>query len=147
MVTRLARTKAGAIRSEPTDLVVAADTVVVLEGRVLGKPADAAEANEMLRALSDTTHRVLTGVHLSLGGECSSAVEETGVRFRALSDAEIAAYVATGEPFDKAGGYGIQGAGGMFVESITGSDSNVVGLPLSTVARLARDVGGELLPR
>ncbi len=101
----------------------------------------------MLQALSGTTHHVLTGVHVLCAGRVADAVEETAVRFRALSDEEIAAYLASGEPQDKAGGYGIQGAAGMFVESITGSDTNVIGLPLATVVRLVADVGVELLPK
>jgi septum formation protein len=144
-VARLARAKAHAVEAGDA-LVVAADTEVVLDGTVLGKPADRAEATAMLRALSGRTHVVLTGVHVLAGDRESAAVEETLVCFRVLSDEEIAAYVATGEPDDKAGGYGIQGAGGMFVERIEGSDTNVIGLPLATVVRLAAEVGVTLLP-
>jgi septum formation protein len=144
-VARLARAKAHAVEAGDA-LVVAADTEVVLDGTVLGKPGDPAEATAMLRALSGRAHVVLTGVHVLAGDRESAAVEETVVCFRALSDEEIAAYVATGEPDDKAGGYGIQGAGGMFVERIEGSDTNVIGLPLATVVRLAGEVGVTLLP-
>jgi septum formation protein len=144
-VARLARAKAHAVEAGDA-LVVAADTEVVLDDTVLGKPADPAEATAMLRALSGRAHVVLTGVHVLAGDRESAAVEETVVCFRALSDEEIAAYVATGEPDDKAGGYGIQGAGGMFVERIEGSDTNVIGLPLATVVRLAGEVGVTLLP-
>jgi septum formation protein len=144
-VARLARAKAHAVEAGDA-LVVAADTEVVLDGAVLGKPADPAEATAMLRALSGRAHVVLTGVHVLTGDRESTAVEETLVCFRALSDEEIAAYVATGEPDDKAGGYGIQGAGAMFVERIEGSDTNVIGLPLATVVRLAGEVGVTLLP-
>jgi len=146
LVARLAGAKAKATWVGE-ELVIAADTVVVLGDQLLGKPTSVGDAATMLEALSGRTHRVLTGVHLIRGDRSASAVEETSVRFRALTAAEIMAYVATGEPLDKAGGYGIQGAGGMFVESITGSDSNVVGLPLATVVRLAGDLGVELLPR
>ncbi len=146
-VARLARDKAHAAQRADDDLVVAADTEVVLDGAVLGKPADDAAAAVLLRSLSGRTHVVLTGVHVLHGDREASAVEVTEVRFRDLGDDEIAAYVATGEPLDKAGGYGIQGAGGMFVERIDGSDSNVVGLPLATVVRLTRAVGVTLLPR
>jgi septum formation protein len=144
-VARLARAKAHAVEAGDA-LVVAADTEVVLDDTVLGKPADPAEATAMLRSLSGRTHVVLTGVHVLAGDRESAAVEETLVCFRVLSDEEIAAYVATGEPDDKAGGYGIQGAGGMFVERIEGSDTNVIGLPLATVVRLAAEVGMTLLP-
>jgi septum formation protein len=145
-VARLAAAKARAVEAPPAALVVAADTEVVLDGAVLGKPADPADAATLLRALSGREHRVLTGVHVRCGDAEASAVEETVVRFRPLDEDEIAAYVATGEPADKAGGYGIQGAGGMFVDRIEGSDSNVVGLPLATVVGLARQVGVSLLP-
>jgi septum formation protein len=145
-VARLARAKAEAVAAEAGALVIAADTEVVLDGTVLGKPAGTAEATAMLRSLSGRTHAVLTGVHVLAGNREAAAVEETLVRFRTLIDEEIDAYVATGEPDDKAGGYGIQGAGGMFVERIEGSDTNVVGLPLATVVRLAAEVGVTLLP-
>lgn len=146
-VARLARTKAQTVDRSPDDLVIAADTEVVLAGAVLGKPADAHGAAEMLRSLSGRSHRVITGVHLRRGQQDAAAVEETTVHLRAMTDAEIDAYVATGEPFGKAGAYAIQGAGAMFVERIEGSDTNVIGLPLATVVRLAADVGVTLLPR
>ncbi|HSP02122.1 MAG TPA: Maf family protein [Acidimicrobiales bacterium] len=146
-VARLARTKAHTVEHTPDDLVVAADTEVVLRDAVLGKPADADAAAAMLRSLSGRAHRVVTGVHVVCGEREAAAVEETIVHVRELTDAEIDAYVATGEPFGKAGAYAIQGAGGMFVERIEGSDSNVIGLPLATVVRLAGDVGVTILPR
>ena len=146
LVARLARTKAEAVVAPGDALVVAADTVVVLGDRVLGKPSDRDDAREMLRALSGETHRVLTGVHVRIGDRDAAAVEVTEVRFRPLDLHEIDAYVATGEPLDKAGSYGIQGIAGMFVQSIDGSDTNVIGLPLATLVRLAADVGVELLP-
>lgn len=147
LVTRLARAKAEASRADPHEVVVAADTVVVLGDEVLGKPRSPEDAAAMLEALSGRTHHVLTGVQVLRGDRDAAAIEETSVRFRTLSPAEMAAYVTTGEPLDKAGAYGIQGAGGMFVESITGSDSNVIGLPLATLVRLVADLGVELLPR
>ena len=146
-VARLARTKAHTVEHTPDDLGVAADTEVVLREAVLGKPADADAAAAMLRSLSGRAHRVVTGVHVVCGEREAAAVEETIVHVRELTDAEIDAYVATGEPFGKAGAYAIQGAGGMFVERIEGSDSNVIGLPLATVVRLAGDVGVTILPR
>lgn len=147
LVTRLARAKAEASQPTPDEVVVAADTVVVLGDEVLGKPRSPDDAVAMLQALSGRTHHVLTGVHVLRDGRSGASVEETSVRFRTLSDAEVTSYVATGEPLEMAGAYGIQGAGGMFVESITGSDSNVIGLPLATVVRLAAELGVELLPR
>jgi len=146
-VARLAAAKAGAVDAAPGALVVGADTEVVLDGRVLGKPADPGAAARMLRSLSGREHEVLTGLHVRCDDRNAGAVERTVVRFRALGDDEIAAYVASAEPYDKAGGYGIQGAGGAFVERIEGSDTNVVGLPLATLVRLAADVGVTLLPR
>jgi septum formation protein len=147
VVARLARTKAHTVGREPEDLVVAADTEVVLGPTVLGKPTDDHDAAAMLRSLSGGGHRVITGVHVLWGDREASVVEETLVHVRPLTDAEIEAYVATGEPFGKAGGYAIQGAGAMFIERIEGSDTNVVGLPLATVVRMAADVGVTLLPR
>ena len=146
-VARLARTKARTVEHDADDLVIAADTEVVLRDGVLGKPADPDDAAAMLRSLSGRAHRVVTGVHVVCGGTEAAAVEETVVHLRELTDAEIDAYVATGEPFGKAGAYAVQGAGGMFVERIEGSDTNVVGLPLATVVRLAGEVGVTLLPR
>lgn len=153
LVARLAATKAGAVTANTDidiaadDLVIAADTVVVLDGHALGKPRDPADARAMLAQLSGRDHRVCTGVHVRCGDRDAGTVETTTVTFRALSDREINAYVATGAPLDKAGGYGIQDAGGAFVDRIDGSDSNVMGLPLATVVRLAAEVGVELLPR
>lgn len=146
-VARLSRTKARTVERGPSDLVIAADTEVVLHERVLGKPADPDAAATMLRSLSGGAHRVITGVHVRCGDAEAAAVEETVVHVRELTEAEIDAYVATGEPFGKAGGYAIQGAGAMFVDRIEGSDTNVIGLPLATVVRLAADVGVTLLPR
>jgi septum formation protein len=145
-VARLARAKARAVDRARTDLVLAADTEVVLEGAVLGKPADVTAAAAMLRSLSGRSHLVVTGVHVLYGEREAATVEETVVHVRPISDSEIDAYVATGEPFGKAGAYAIQGAGGMFVERIEGSDTNVIGLPLATVVRLAGEVGVTLLP-
>lgn len=121
---------------------IAADTMVVLGERILGKPADAAQAAGMLRALSGVSHRVVTGVALQLGSAQKTFAVSTEVRFRDLSGAAIDAYIATGEPFDKAGGYGIQGKGGHLVDEVHGSLSNVIGLPLAqTLAALERLAG------
>lgn len=139
LVSRLAEAKAThVLRAHAADrpVVLAADTVVVVDGTVLGKPADAADAAAMLRRLSGRTHEVLTGVAVARGDRVEVVVERTAVTFAELDDAEIAAYVGTGEPLDKAGAYGIQGRGGNFVTRIEGSYDNVVGLPTRTVRDL-----------
>jgi septum formation protein len=149
LVRRLAVAKAEAALVAVADgddaVVVAADTEVVLDGEVLGKPADAADAAAMLRRLAGRTHEVLTGVAVAASWGDTAAVESrvarTAVTMTELADAEIAWYVATGEPLDKAGGYGIQGGGGLFVSSIEGSWDNVVGLPLALTRRLLAVVG------
>jgi len=125
-------------RSE--DLVVGADTVVVFEDEVLGKPDDAHEAMAMLRKLSGNVHNVITGMAVidAASGKVETDFVETLVRMRPLSDEEIAAYVATGEPFGKAGGYAIQGVGGLLVDEIRGCFYNVVGLPLSRLDGLLK---------
>ena len=144
-VRRLAREKAGAVPASPGELVLAADTAVVLGSEILGKPRDEDDARRMLRALSGSTHVVLTGVHARARPEAGPAVRSetisvsSAVRFITLSDERIAWYVATGEPLDKAGAYAVQGAGGSLVRGIAGSVSNVVGLPLAeTLALLGR---------
>ena len=120
--------------------VLAADTEVVHEGKVLGKPADEADAARMLRLLSGRTHEVLTAVVLIAGELERSVVERTLVHFTSLSDAEIEWYVASGEPMGKAGGYGIQGRGARFIDRIEGAWSTVVGLPVHAVHRLLCEV-------
>lgn len=121
--------------------VIAADTVVVLDGQILGKPKDAADAVRMLTELSGRTHKVLTGVAVSFDGRQLAEVCETEVIFRTLTAAEIADYVATGEPLDKAGAYGIQGRGAVFVEKINGCYNNVVGLPLTRLHLMLAKLG------
>jgi septum formation protein len=141
-VYRLALAKAteGA-RARLFGLVLGADTVVVLDGRVLGKPRDDGEARLMLRSLSGRRHEVLTGVALvrAESGRASVAHETTGVRFGALTEGEIEEYVRTGEPADKAGAYAIQGRAALFIEGIEGEYWNVVGLPIRLVYRLMRE--------
>ncbi len=129
----------------PEALVIGADTVVELDGRILGKPADEAEARAMLRALSGRTHRVCTGVAVIGGGEERTHAEVTHVRFRELSEREIAAYAASGEPLDKAGAYAAQGKAALFVEGIEGDYFNVVGLPLCALGRMLEHFGVELI--
>lgn len=141
-VERLAREKALAVaQAHPRSLVMGSDTSVVLDGDILGKPASAAEARAMLGRLSGTTHQVMTAVALVDEGRCRSVVSVTDVTFRELDAAEIDAYVASGEPMDKAGGYGIQGLGGIFVSNLQGSYSAVVGLPLQETAALLAQAG------
>lgn len=125
--------------------ILAADTTVTLGGRILGKPTDAAEAAAMLRAYSGRTHEVLTGVAVSCHGRLEVALSQSTVTFRALAEEEITAYVASGEPFDKAGGYGIQGLAAVFIAQLAGSYSGVMGLPLYETAALLREVGFDVL--
>ena len=121
--------------------VIAADTVVVAEGVILGKPQNAEDAVEMLKQLSGKTHKVLTGIAVSYAGEMLAEVCETKVVFRDLTDEEIKNYVATGEPLDKAGAYGIQGKGAVLVEKIDGCYNNVVGLPLTRMQLILAKLG------
>lgn len=137
MVQRLAREKAWAVDGTDEAPVIAADTAVVLTDRlydeVLGKPEDDAQAHHMLQRLSGNEHVVMTGYCVRLGGSERVGVVNTQVWFRSLDDDEIEAYIRTGEPMDKAGAYGIQGYGGALVDRISGSYSNVVGLPVAEV--------------
>lgn len=144
-VERLARAKAAAVRASDDDLVIAADTTVDVDGDILGKPFDAHDARRMLRRLSGRSHHCHTGVAVRHHGRTISAVADTVVQFEPLTEAAVDWYLATGEPFDKAGAYALQGAGGVFVTKVTGSVSNVVGLPLTLVVHLARRVGIDLL--
>ena len=141
-VLRVAREKARAV---PGDVVLGADTAVVLRGVLLGKPADGDDARRMLHALSGQVHEVLTGVCVRRNSGATGveldAVVTTSVRFARIGALEIDWYVATGEPLDKAGAYAIQGAGGAFVESVDGSVSSVVGLPVAETAHLLRRAG------
>ncbi len=136
-VARLAAEKAAAVAPRyPERLVLAADTTVVVDATVLGKPQDPDDAAGMLRRLSGRAHDVLTGVAVRRGDACVSAVEQTAVHLADLDEALIGWYVATGEPSDKAGAYGVQGIASRFVTRVEGSYSNVVGLPLALVDRL-----------
>src|SRR5262245_21303285 len=155
-VERVALGKARAVGAAG-DLVLAADTVVMIDGAILGKPRDTADAQRMLRLLQGREHRVLTGVVLrEVGADAraverraprdreASAVEESAVRLRPLDASEITWYVATGEPADKAGAYALQGIGGLFVTAVAGSSSNVIGLPLHVVWELFARLGYDL---
>ena len=139
---RLAREKALAIaRAHPAAVTIGADTTVVVDGDILGKPDDAADARRMLRRLSGRSHVVMTAVAVARGGRVRSGVEEVGVTFRALDDREIDAYIATGEPMDKAGSYGIQGYGATIVERIEGDFFAVMGLAIVRLVGLLREAG------
>ena len=143
---RVAREKALRVAaSRPTEsLILGADTVVVLDGEILGKPADAAQARRMLRRLSGRTHQVHTAVCLVRAPQSvvAEALETTLVTFRDLDEREIRDYIVSGEPFDKAGGYGIQGRASKFVSGLEGSYSNVVGLPVERVAEILKPLLG-----
>jgi septum formation protein len=143
-VERLAREKAVAVGTDG-DVVIAADTTVELDGEIFGKPVDADDARRMLARLSGRTHRVHTGVAVRRDGQARTGSATTFVQMVPLHRAAVEWYLGTGEPFDKAGAYALQGAGGVLVEKVTGSVSNVVGLPLTLLLELARQLGIELL--
>ncbi len=140
-VLRLAEQKADSVSVAPSELVLAADTVVVLDGDLLGKPVDDHEAIEMLMRLSGRSHEVFTGLALRVERRTVSMVTRTEVTFRSFDRVECEAYVATGEPLDKAGAYGIQGFGSALVERIHGDFFNVMGLPVATLLRLFDSLG------
>jgi septum formation protein len=134
-VKRLAREKAEAVEAAPGEIVLGADTVVVVESEILGKPTDEADAARMLRMLSGREHIVMTGICLLNTGVVIEDVEKTLVRFVPVSDKEIEEYVASGEPLDKAGAYAIQGLASKFIDRVEGCYFNVVGLPMARVYR------------
>lgn len=131
--------------AHPDDLIIAADTVVAVNNRVLGKPRSEEDAARMLSALSGRLNMVYTGVTVALGGERVTEYEITSVRFRPLTQADIVRYIATGEPMDKAGAYGIQGYGCVLVEGISGDYYNVMGLPVCRLARMLARFGVDSL--
>jgi septum formation protein len=137
---RLAREKAARI-DEPGAVTIGSDTIVVVDGDVLGKPRDRADAAEMLRRLSGRSHIVMTGVAVRFNGQTASGLEEVGVTFRELSDDDIERYIDTGEPMDKAGAYGIQGFGATIVDRVDGDYFAVMGLALNRLVRLCRELG------
>lgn len=142
IVSSISRKKAEAVRPLAKDaLVIAADTMVFLDGLRLGKPKTQEEAREMLTALSGRTHHVCTGVTVCRGPQVFTESETTSVTFRPLTGWEIARYVLTGEPMDKAGSYGVQGLGALFVEHIDGDYFNVMGLPLCRLGRMLKRFG------
>ena len=147
LVRRLSAEKAAAVAGKVGEdaIVIAADTVVALEGAVLGKPADELDAFKMLSALSGVRHQVYTGVTVCRGGEKQTAHEVTDVTFRELSEEEIEHYIATGEPMDKAGAYGIQGYGALLIQGISGDYYNVMGLPVCRLSGMLARFGVDCL--
>jgi septum formation protein len=143
-VERLARAKALAVAREEHLPVLAADTEVLCDGHILGKPRDQRDAVAMLRRLAGRAHEVVTGVCVVKGGVARSGVEQSVVRLAPMTEEELRWYAATGEPLDKAGGYHIDGKGALFIETVDGSPSNVAGLPVRLVLRLVREAGLEL---
>lgn len=139
-VRRLSRAKAEGVEMAPDEVVLGADTVVVLDDHILEKPADAADAGRMLRLLSGREHSVFTGICLRMSDRVVQRYSETRVKFVPLSEGEIHDYIASGEPMDKAGAYGIQGRASKFIESIDGCYFNVVGLPIALVYRMLKEL-------
>ena len=144
-VAAVSRRKAEAVSRGSNDVVIAADTIVVCNGEILGKPKDAADARRMLRLLSGRDHQVMTGMTVLRGKNCTSCTEITDIHFRELSDREIDAYIRTGEPMDKAGSYGIQGGAALFAERLVGDYYNVMGLPVCRLGQLLREIAPEIM--
>ena len=140
-VARVSRLKALAVAREPDDVVIAADTIVVCEGKVLGKPRDEADAFRMLSLLSGRNHQVMTGMTVLQGDEIVTHTEVTRLHFRDLLPGEIRAYIASGEPMDKAGAYGIQGGAALFCTRMEGDYYNVMGLPVCALSVILRTFG------
>ena len=140
-VARVSRMKALAVSREPGDVVIAADTIVVCEGKVLGKPRDEEDAFRILRLLSGRHHEVMTGMTVLRGGEIITHTEITRIHFRELLPDEIRAYIASGEPMDKAGAYGIQGGAALFADEMVGDYYNVMGLPVCKLSMILRGLG------
>ena len=144
-VARVSRMKALAVPREAEDVVIAADTIVVCEGRVLGKPGTEAEAVEMLSLLSGRDHQVMTGCTVLQGDRAETFTEVTDLHFRPLSRKEIENYVASGEPMDKAGAYGIQGGAALFCERMVGDYYNVMGLPVCRLGQVLKAISPEIM--
>lgn len=144
-VAEVSRRKALAIRACPEDVVLAADTIVVCDNEILGKPKDYADACRMLRLLSGRTHQVMTGMTVRTADKLVSCTEITDVTFRSLSDKEISRYVDSGEPMDKAGAYGIQGGAAIFADKLCGDYYNVMGLPVCRLVQILQETVPELM--
>ena len=143
-VARVSRAKAMAVPRQEDDVGVAADTIVVCAGQVLGKPADEADAFRMLRLLSGRDHQVMTGMTVLRGETALTVTEITDIHFRELTDRELLRYIATGEPMDKAGSYGIQGGAALFAEKMHGDYYNVMGLPVCRLGQLLKQIAPEM---
>ena len=139
-VARVSRCKALAVERQDTDVVIAADTIVVCQGKVLGKPHTEKEAAQMLQLLSGRDHQVMTGVTVLCGENAQTFTEVTDLHFRELSEKEIERYVASGEPMDKAGAYGIQGGAALFCQRMVGDYYNVMGLPVCRLGQVLRQM-------
>lgn len=144
-VARVSRLKAQAVERGDEDVVVAADTIVVCQGEILGKPTDEADAYRMLRLLSGKDHQVMTGMTVLRGAKAITCTEVTDIHFRDLTDKEILAYIRTGEPMDKAGSYGIQGGAALFAERMVGDYYNVMGLPVCRLGQMLKSIAPELM--
>ena len=144
-VARVSRLKALAIPRKSDDVIIAADTIVVCEGKVLGKPKDEADAIATLKLLSGRDHQVMTGCTVLAGDNCESFTEVTDIHFRELSEKEIARYVASGEPMDKAGSYGIQGGAALFCTHMVGDYYNVMGLPVCALGLVLKRMAPQLM--
>ena len=140
-VARVSRLKAEAVARKPEDVVIAADTIVVCEGEVLGKPRNEADAFRILSLLSGRHHEVMTGMTVVCGDKAITHTEVTKIHFRELHPEEIRAYIASGEPMDKAGAYGIQGGAALFADEMVGDYYNVMGLPVCRLAVILRSLG------
>jgi len=144
-VAQVSRRKAEAATRQPGDVVIAADTIVVCDGQILGKPRDEADASRMLHLLSGRDHQVMTGMTVLRGDRCLTCTEITDIHFRPLSDREIDAYIRSGEPMDKAGAYGIQGGAALFADKMVGDYYNVMGLPVCRLGQLLRELAPEIM--
>ena len=144
-VARVSRLKAEAVPHSQQDIVIAADTIVVCAGQILGKPRDEADALRMLTLLSGRDHQVMTGMTVLRGNRQVVCTEITDIHFRTLSEKEILSYIATGEPMDKAGAYGIQGGAALFAEKMVGDYYNVMGLPVCRLSQILREIAPEIM--
>ena len=144
-VAQVSHRKALAVPRSADDVVIAADTIVVCDGQILGKPRDAADASRMLHLLSGRDHQVMTGLTVLRGDQCAVCTEITDIHFRSLTDREIDAYIRTGEPMDKAGAYGIQGGAALFADKMVGDYYNVMGLPVCRLGQLLRQIDPEMM--
>ena len=144
-VARVSLAKAQAVTRQEDDIIIAADTIVVCNGQVLGKPKDEADARRMLKLLSGRDHQVMTGMSVLRGNRQIVCTEVTDIHFRSLSDREIDRYIATKEPMDKAGSYGIQGGAALFAEKMVGDYYNVMGLPVCRLSQILKELAPEIM--